>query len=137
MDISVTAEPSADDVAAVDRNLSDFNETYLGPAKRMPLTVLVRDENGALLAGINGMTAWGWLYVQRLWVSDSERGKGLAGKMLAAAEAEARERGCKGAYIDTINPVALKSYKRQGYSEYGVIKQFVAGLDRTFLQKPL
>ncbi|PRX09938.1 UNVERIFIED_ORG: acetyltransferase (GNAT) family protein [Martelella mediterranea] len=137
MNISVTTEPRAEDAAVIDKNLDTFNETAFGPAERMPLSVLVHDENGTLVAGINGMTSWGWLYVQRLWVSESERGKGVAGKMLAAAEEEARKRGCRGAYIDAVNPVALKSYKRQGYTEFGVIKQFAAGLDRTFLQKTL
>ena len=137
MNISVTAEPETEDSAAIDKNLDAFNDTLFGPSERMPLSVLVHDENGTLVAGINGTTSWGWLYVQRLWVSESERGKGLAGKMLAAAEEEARKRGCRGAYIDAVNPVALRSYKRHGYIEYGVIREFVPGFDRTYLQKPL
>jgi hypothetical protein len=61
----------------------------------------------------------------------------MAGQMLGAAEAEARQRGCHGAYIDTFNPVALKVYQRQGYVPFGELANFPPGRARTFLQKPL
>ncbi|WP_425283249.1 GNAT family N-acetyltransferase [Martelella endophytica] len=137
LEISVTATPADADVAVIDQNLTTFNEAEVGPQQRMLLTVLVRDGNGAVAAGINGMTSWGWLYVQRLWVGESLRGQGVAARMLAAAEAEALKRGCHSAYIDTFNPVALKTYQRHGFVEYGRLKDFVAGRDRIFLQKKL
>ena len=90
-----------------------------------------------LVAGISGYTAWGWLYVQWLWVDEAQRGQGLAGRMLAAAEEEARVRGCHAAYIDTFNPVALKTYLRAGYAPFGVLENFPTGRTRTFLQKQL
>nr|WP_272211306.1 GNAT family N-acetyltransferase [Marinicella sp. W31]MDC2877193.1 GNAT family N-acetyltransferase [Marinicella sp. W31] len=137
MQFTVTAEPDADDVNVVDNNLSDFNDADVGPAERTPLSVFAREDDGRVIAGINGMTAWGWLYVQRLWVGAEARGSGVAGKLLDTAEEEARKRGCHSAYIDTFNPVALKTYKRCGYVEYGRMENFIAGRDRIFLQKKL
>ena len=57
--------------------------------------------------------------------------------MLAAAETEARTRGCHGAWIDTFSPVALKVYRRAGYVPFGELADFPRGRTRTFLQKPL
>ena len=57
--------------------------------------------------------------------------------MLMAAEAEARARGCHSAYIDTFNPVALKTYQRAGYMPFGALEDFPEGRTRTFLQKRL
>jgi predicted GNAT family acetyltransferase len=57
--------------------------------------------------------------------------------MLAAAEVEAKARGCHGAYIDTFNPVALKVYRRAGYVPFGELRDFPKGRTRTFLQKSL
>ena len=88
-------------------------------------------------AGISGYTAWGWLYVQWLWIAEDQRGKGLAGQMLGAAESEAKRRGCHGSYIDTFNPVALKVYQRAGYVAFGTLADFPEGRTRTFLQKRL
>ena len=137
LDISVTNTPDNETVDIINDHLTAFNEAELGAMDRILLTVVVRDEGGAVQAGINGQTAWGWLYVQRLWVSETLRGQGVARRMLAAAEEEARRRGCHSAYIDTINPVALKTYQRHGFIEYGRIEKFVAGRDRIFLQKKL
>ena len=135
--IVVTAESPPQDLATIGEGLSSFNDQDVGPAGRMPLAVLVRDETGRLVGGISGYTAWGWLYVQWLWLEQGQRGKGLAGQMLAAAEGEAKVRGCHGSYIDTFNPVALRTYSRAGYVPFGELKDFPKGRTRTFLSKPL
>jgi GNAT superfamily N-acetyltransferase len=135
--LTVTATPTPAELETIGGALTAFNEADVGPAERVPLAVLVRNEAGTVVAGISGYTAWGWLYVQWLWVHETQRGQGLAGKMLAAAEDEARTRGCHGAYIDTFNPVALKTYERAGYVPFGKLDDFPKGRSRTFLQKPL
>lgn len=98
--------------------------------------MLVR-EGETIIAGLSGNTSWGWLYIQLLWVSAAARGQGLAGKMLAEAEAEAIRRGCHGAWIDTFNPVGLHTYKKAGYEPFGALEDFPKGRSRTFLQKRL
>ncbi len=135
--LSVTNNPRAEDIAAIGAHLSTFNDADVGPADRVPLAVIVRGENGALLAGINGYTAWGWLYVQWLWVDESLRGQQMAGRMLTAAEEEAQARGCHSAWIDTFNPVAEKAYTRQGYEVFGELPDFPIGRTRKFLKKRL
>lgn len=135
--ISVTATPATLDLATISEGLSSFNDADVGPAHRSPLAVLVRDSDAQLVGGISGYTAWGWLYVQWLWLEPGRRGRGLAGQMLAAAEAEAKARGCHGAYIDTFSPVALKVYRRAGYEPFGELADFPPGRTRVFLQKPL
>lgn len=135
--LTVTATPSPDDLATIGEGLAAFNDGDVGPAGRTPLAVLSRDGAGALRGGLAGYTAWGWLYVQWLWLTADSRGRGLAGKMLAAAEAEAKQRGCHGAYIDTFSPVALKAYVRAGYVPFGSLPDFPRGRTRTFLSKSL
>lgn len=128
---------SAEDIAHIGENLSAFNEQDVGPSERRGLTVLVRDVDERLVAGINGYTAWGWLFVQWLWVEEGQRGQGLAGRMLEAAEEEARRRGCHGAWIDTFNPTAEKAYRRQGFEVFGELPDFPRGRTRKFLKKSL
>lgn len=137
MNIEITAAPSSDDLKTVGDRLTEFNAADVGPADRRALAVLIRGENGAVLAGISGYTAWGWLYVQWLWVDDSLRGQNMASRMLQAAEDEAVRRGCHGAYIDTFSPIALKVYQRNGYTPFGVLPDFPKGRTRTFLAKSL
>ena len=137
LSLTVTDAPSAEELATIGESLSRFNEADVGPSGRRAIAVVARDAAGAVVAGISGYTAWGWLYVQWLWVAEEQRGQGLAGRMLAAAEDEGRARGCHGAYIDTFSPVALKVYRRAGYVPFGELKDFPPGRTRTFLQKAL
>lgn len=137
MQVLVTDTASAEDVAAIGNHLSAFNEQDIGADERRVLTILVKAADGMLVAGLNGYTAWGWLYVQWLWVDESLRGKRMAGTMLQAAEDEARARGCMAAWIDTFNPAAEKAYRRQGYAVFGALPDFPAGRSRKFLKKHL
>lgn len=135
--ISVSGNPSDDDLRTIRENLTAFNRNDVGPDDMRPLAVVARNEDEAVVGGVVGNTAWGWLYVQWLWIAETERGKGLAAKMLAAAETEAISRGCGAAYIDTFNPVARRVYEKAGYTAFGQLEDFPKGRDRVFLQKKL
>ena len=137
MKIEVTDAPSDADLHIVGTYLAAFNAGEVGPAEKKPLAVLIRDDDGAIVAGLSGYTAWGWLYVQWLWVDECLRGRNKAAALLEAAEKEAAGRNCHGAYIDTFNPTALKVYRRQGYQPFGVLEDFPKGRTRTFLAKNL
>ena len=123
------------DVETLGGVLGEHNANAVGPADRKLLAVLAHGSDRSLIAGLSGFTAWQWLYVQWLWVGPSRRGQGMAGKLLDKAEAEARNRGCVGAHIDTFSPQALRVYERQGYSVFGAIPDFIAGQTRSFLKK--
>jgi GNAT superfamily N-acetyltransferase len=137
MTLETTADPSPKELAFLGERLSAFNDSEVGPANRKVLAVFVRDERRTVVGGISGYTAWGWLYVQWLWVDERLRGQRMAGRMLDAAEQEAVARGCHGALIDTFNPKAATAYERQGYRPFGVLPDFPVGRSRVFLQKKL
>lgn len=135
--LETTADPSAQELAFLGEQFTAFNDADVGASGRKSLAVFVRDEAGKVVAGISGYTAWGWLFVQWLWVDESLRGQHMAGQMLEAAEQEAVARGCHGAWIDTFNPKAVKAYERQGYRPFGALDDFPLGRSRIFLQKSL
>ncbi|MCM2477696.1 GNAT family N-acetyltransferase [Rhizobium sp. CG5] len=107
----------------------------LGPTDRRDLSIPIRDAEGKTEGGLIGYTGRGWLCVEFLFVPERYRGRGLAGKLLQLAEDEAKARGCKGAYIDTINPAALRAYERQGYKPFGRIDNFSGDYAITWLMK--
>ncbi|ANM05371.1 GCN5-related N-acetyltransferase protein [Rhizobium phaseoli] len=133
----LTGAPSPEELAAITDALSAFNTGDVGPADRRPLAILIRDTDGKVTGGLSGFTAWGWLFTQMLYVPETLRGAGLAGKLLAEAEEEARARGCGGAWIDTFSPQALSAYLRQGYEVFGELEDFPQGRTRSFLRKRL
>ncbi|PDT05859.1 GNAT family N-acetyltransferase [Rhizobium chutanense] len=133
----LTASPSPEELAAITDALSAFNTGDVGPSDRRPLAVLIRDTDGKVTGGLSGFTAWGWLFTQMLYIPETLRGTGLAGKILAKAEEEAKARGCRGAWIDTFSPQALRAYLRQGYEVFGELEDFPDGRTRSFLRKNL
>ncbi|MHB1103906.1 MAG: GNAT family N-acetyltransferase [Devosia sp.] len=135
--LETTADPNPSDLAFLGDRLSAFNDSDVGASGKKALAVFVRDESNTVVGGVSGYTAWGWLYVQWLWVDERLRGQHIAGRMLEAAEAEAAARGCHGALIDTFSPVAARAYERQGYRPFGVLPDFPVGRSRIFLQKQL
>lgn len=135
--IELTSAPSGEDLDVILKALTAYNEAEVGPADRIPLAVLIRDEGGRVIGGLSGYTSWGWLFTQLLFIPEQLRGQGMAARLLDEAEAEARRRGCRGAWIDTFNPQALKAYQRQGYEIFGELPAFVDDRTRSFLRKTL
>jgi GNAT superfamily N-acetyltransferase len=133
----LTDQALAVDIERIGEELDSFNERELGTSGRRPLAVFARNEGGEIVAGLSGSTAWGWLFVQWLFVSEAARGQGLAASLLRQAEVEAVARSCHGAWIDTFNPAALRVYQRAGYVPFGALDDFPVGRRRTFLQKRL
>jgi ribosomal protein S18 acetylase RimI-like enzyme len=98
--------------------------------------VFVR-ENGRILAGLYGATYWDWLHIKLLWVDKSLRGQGIGQRLMQMAEAEAVQRGCHAALVDTHSFQAEGFYARLGYEVFGRLEDFPLGHQRIYLQKRL
>lgn len=124
--------------ASVAAGLGAANAALVGPSGHTPLAAWMPDAaGGPLVGGLTGYTAWGWLYIERLWVAEAHRGRHVGSELIAAAEAEAVRRGCRAAWIDTFNPAALRLYRARGYAVFGCLADFPPGHTRHFLRKSL
>ena len=63
--------------------------------------------------------------------------RGLGARVLDAAEAEGRRRGCKWAVLATFDYQAPDFYSRRGYVEYARMENFPWGHTRFQLRKEL
>lgn len=133
-EIEISDRPSAEDTALLFRNLAGFNEVQAGPASGRELAVFAR-HGDELVAGLTGFTHWNWLTIKYLWVAESRRHQGLGGRLVLAAEREARLRGCEHAHLDTFSFQAVPFYERLGYSVFGRLEDYPAGHAKVFLQK--
>lgn len=79
----------------------------------------------------------GWLRIGTLWVDARLRGQGYGRQLMAAAEAEGRQRGCHSAYLDTFSFQAPAFYERCGYEVFGTLEAFPGGHTRFFMRKSL
>ncbi|MEP6732975.1 MAG: GNAT family N-acetyltransferase [bacterium] len=118
--------------------LRAFNGAQLGrDATPQPISVFVRDKNGAVVGGLIGQMLWNWLYVDKLWLPDSFRSTGVGGDVLAAAEERAIARGCRWAHLQTLGFQALPFYERRGYTVFGVLDGYPPTSKRYYLRKSL
>jgi GNAT superfamily N-acetyltransferase len=126
-----------EETRAIESNLHAFNVSQIGPIEVQPLS-LVAIEGGQLSGGVIARTSVGWLQVDMLWVTEDRRGFGIGRALLAAAEAEARIRGCRGSLLDTFDWQAEPFYLKQGYEVFGRLKGCPSpGRVRTFMSKVL
>lgn len=121
---------------AIQAPLAAYNGAIAGPSGHQPLAVVLRDEAGKVQGGLWGHTAYGWLYTQLLVVPDGHRTRGLGAALMAHAEAMARDRGCRHAWVDTIFG-ARGFYERLGYRVFGELPEHPPGYTRSFLCKDL
>lgn len=135
-DLEVTDQPDEELARALLAGLLEHNRPYLGELAPRKLGVLARDR-GRLLGGLTGETRRGFLYVDRLWVAATERGRGLGSRLLLAAEVEAAARGCGSAVLDTFDFQARGFYERHGYAVFGTLDGYSDGHRRHYMVKRL
>jgi GNAT superfamily N-acetyltransferase len=121
----------------LNEEINAFNVAATGIADGAWLAIVVRDEDGALSAGLSGWTWGGCGYIEFLWVRADQRGHGLGSRLLAAAEREIRRRGCDQVALSTHSFQAPAFYARLGYRECGRTPAYPHGYDQIHLVKRL
>jgi GNAT superfamily N-acetyltransferase len=138
--LSIADRIDGADLARIEAGLA-ASDPALGPYAPAPLAVLLHDpqrgDPGALVGGLVGETVWGWLSIRLLWVDPAHRGAGHGRALLAAAEVEARRRGCRQARLSTFSFQAAGFYERCGWREVLALKDFPRGHRRLFYVKTL
>ncbi|MFY1574284.1 GNAT family N-acetyltransferase [Verrucosispora sp. WMMD703] len=105
--------------ARLDAELTSFNQRATGATDEAELSVRVTAADGELVAGLTG---WSWgtcAGINMVWVRADRRGEGWGGRLLAAAEQEARRRGCAEISVASFSFQAPGFYRRHGYLDTG------------------
>lgn len=116
----IESEPRPEDIRFLEDRLYDDNVERTGLSDGQWLSIFVRDDDGVIAAGLHGWTWGGGCRVQTLWVRSDLRRHGYGTRLLAAAEQEARARGCDRLLLDTFSFQAPLFYQKHGYEIVGV-----------------
>ena len=136
LSLSVEDRPAAADCEAINDALTEFNRPYLRDPAFGRIGVFVRDETGAVRAGLDARFYAGWLFVNNLWVHAELRRRGVGRQLMREAERRAVARGCHSVWLDTFSFQAPGFYQRLGYEVFGTL-DYPPDVRRFFLRKRL
>jgi GNAT superfamily N-acetyltransferase len=125
------------DYRFLEEQLTDFNVAVTGHRDARDLALIVRDDQSAIVAGLSGWTWGGMMKIQYLWVREDYRGRGYGSRLLQAAEAEGRARGCRQVALDTHSFQGPTFYPKFGYEVYGMLDDDPVGYKSYYLKKTL
>jgi GNAT superfamily N-acetyltransferase len=137
LDIRITDTRSLADEAELEDAVNAFNVAATGYDDGRSLSCFLRDDSGRLVAGIDGFSWGGYARVAFLWVHEDQRRTGIGGQLLAAAEDEARRRGCRSIILDTHEFQAPWLYASRGYTQVGATVDTPVGYRQFLYQKTL
>ena len=136
MEFRVEDRPDPLDIEFLETQIRREASAAMGLGDEMDLGIFVRDAGG-IVAGISGWTWGDCCELQSLWVAPQLRGRGLATRLIAAAEAEAARRGCSQTVHFTYGFQAQPLYERIGYELVGRVQDFPSGTDALWYRKRL
>jgi GNAT superfamily N-acetyltransferase len=127
--LKVTAEPHVrpEDMAAIEHAVYRYNMVVTNDWAFTQVAFFVRDEAERIHGGILGGIWGNWLHINFLWVADGLRRQGFGTRLLEAAEAQARDKGCRGVFLETHGFQARPFYERYGYEIVGEIPDYPPG----------
>lgn len=133
----IETDPLPEALRYLDDRLYEFNAGATGIADGQGLAILVRDEDGRIVAGIAGHTWGGCCEIRQLWVEASRRRQGLGSELLAAVEEEARRRNCAQIVLATHTFQAPDFYRRHGFELLAAVDGYPRGHASLLLRKRL
>jgi GNAT superfamily N-acetyltransferase len=137
VELHVENDPDPLDLEVLESHIRREASLAMGLGEEVELAIFVRDDNGTVVAGISGWTWGDCCELQSLWVQPSLRGRGLATRLIAAAETEAAARGCSQTVHFTYDFQARALYERNGYELVGRVENFPSGTDVLWYHKLL
>src|SRR5689334_12334632 len=126
-DLVIGSEPRPDEVQYLEDRIYEFNSSATGIAGGEWLSIFERDGDGRIVAGICGSTWGGCMEIRQFWVDEPRRRRGLGTRLFAAAEHEARRRGCRQILLSTFSFQAPAFYARRGFEVIAAIEDHPRG----------
>ena len=129
--------PDPSDVERLRASLSRYNRSKIPDRGYLPVHLTLLDERNGLAGGLSGYVAYGWLFVDTLWIAETARSRGFGRELMQQAEEIARTHGAHYAWLDTFSFQARGFYEKLGYRVFAELEDFPPGHSRYFLRKEL
>lgn len=112
--------------------LGEYNKRFVRSVEDLSCYA---EEDGICVGGINAFQLDTLLMVDRLWVVESYRGRGLGRQLLSAVEERGRALGAKLVELNTFGFQAPGFYEKMGYHLFGTLDPAVGQWGHYFYVK--
>jgi GNAT superfamily N-acetyltransferase len=75
-------------------------------------------DTGEASSGIWGNILYGWLFIELVYVAESDRGQGLGSRLLTGLEDAAHQQGCVGSWLSAYS-FQPDFFEKNGYEQFG------------------
>jgi GNAT superfamily N-acetyltransferase len=133
----IETDPTPELIQYLEDQLYEFNAGVTRITDGAGLAIVVRDDGEHIVAGICGNTWGGCCEIRQFWVEESQRARGLGTRLLAAAEQEARRRGCRQIVLTTFTFQAPAFYLKRGFTTLATVDDYPRGHQNLLLGKRL
>jgi GNAT superfamily N-acetyltransferase len=112
-----------------------YNEGKVGEPNLVPFAILLRDPGtDTTIGGLWAQSAYGWFFVDLLFVPEAMRRSGIGSQLMRRAEAAAVQRRCVGVFLDSFSFQARGFYEKLEYEIFGTL-DYPRGVTRYFFRK--
>jgi ribosomal protein S18 acetylase RimI-like enzyme len=125
--IEFSTGDTADIATFLADRIYEFNADATGLRDGDVFAATIKDDAGAIVAGVNGHTWGGCCHIANLWVRRSLRGWGLGARLVAAVESHARSKGCTQIVLSSHTFQAPEYYRKLGFVEQARIPGYPNG----------
>jgi ribosomal protein S18 acetylase RimI-like enzyme len=98
------------------KGISDYAFEQKNLPSIQPFSIFIKDQNQNVLGGVSGVTFYGSLYIDSLWIDKTIRNQGLGTKLMREAETIGKQRGASFVTVNTMDWEGLPFYQKLGYS---------------------
>ncbi len=96
--------------------ISDYAFQKKGLPPIQSFSIFLKDQKQSVLGGISGVTFYGSLYIDSLWIDKTIRRQGWGTKLMREAHKTGKERGASFVTLNTMDWEGLPFYQKLGYS---------------------
>ena len=137
MNITFSNKPLDDqEQDTVSAGFEQHSQEFNAPSYEIkPLIWRLSDTQQNLVGVLTAKELWNWIYIDELWISESQRNVGLGKQLMYQLESYALEQHCKGLWLWTQSWQAENFYIRLGFEEFCRFPDFPLGHERIGLRK--
>lgn len=119
----------------IEHNAASLPESVKHPMDLV--SFMAKDEKGEIIGGITATGFWQHLHIDFLWVDPAARGQRIAEQLMQQLEGYARRKNYRLMVVDTFSFQAPGFYIKQGFQEFGAVKNHPKGQSQHYFEKRL